>query len=127
LKPGKPVSFGHVRGTYWLGLPGNPLSSLVTWHLFGTALIAALAGRTQDRVRRRHVLLSRGLHHRPGRCEFRLARLTGCDGSGHEVVDFPDTTHSGRVAQLTDMDGLLLIPADAATLPRGALVEFQPF
>jgi molybdopterin molybdotransferase len=127
LKPGKPVSFGHLRGAQWLGLPGNPVSAYVTWQLFGTALRAALAGKTQHHANRRHVVLSRELGHRPGRCELRLARLTGFDGEGREVVDFPDVTHSGRVAQLADMDGLLFVPADAEVLPRGALVEFQPF
>jgi len=127
LKPGKPVSFGRVRQAHWLGLPGNPLSAFVTWQIFGTILRHALTGQTQSPVRRRHVILQRALHHKPGRCELRLGRLSGFDGSGSEVVDFPDTTNSGRVAQLSQMDGLLFIPADTEVLPRGALVEFHPF
>ena len=127
LKPGKPVSFGRHGNTYWLGLPGNPLSAFVTWQLFGTTLCAALAGKTPACARRRHVILARALHHRPGRCELRLARLTGFDGAGRECADFPETSQSGRVAQLADMDGLLFIPAEAQSLPEGALVEFQPF
>jgi molybdopterin molybdotransferase len=81
----------------------------------------------QGTEKRRHVVLSRALSHKPGRCEFRLARLAGFDGTGRETVEFDDATHSGRVAQLPDMDGLLFIPADAEALPAGALVEFQPF
>ncbi|NNF25038.1 MAG: molybdopterin molybdotransferase MoeA [Rhodobacteraceae bacterium] len=127
LKPGKPVSFGHLRGAHWLGLPGNPLSAFVTWQLFGTALCGSLAAKESPGASRRHVVLSRDLHHMPGRCELRLARLTGFDGEGREVVNFPQATHSGRVAQLTEMDGLLLVPADADQLPCGALIEFQPF
>lgn len=127
MKPGKPVSFGRVRGAYWLGLPGNPLSAFVTWHLFGAALSTALAGKLRSQTARRHVVLSRPLEHRLGRCEFRLARLTGFDAEGREVVDFSDATQSGRVAQLPDMDGMLIVPADAEGLPQGALVEFQPF
>lgn len=127
MKPGKPVSFGKVGRAHWIGLPGNPLSAFVTWQVFGTAICAALAGKSKGKTARRHVVLSGPLMHRVGRCEFRLARLTGFDAEGREVVDFPDATHSGRVAQLPDMDGLLFIPADAETLPPGALVEFQPF
>jgi molybdopterin molybdotransferase len=110
-----------------LGLPGNPLSAFVTWQVFGSAVCAALAGKSTGKTASRHVVLSHPLIHRPGRCEFRLARLTGFDAEGREVVDFPNATHSGRVAQLPDMDGLLFVPADAETLPRGALVEFQSF
>jgi molybdopterin molybdotransferase len=127
MKPGKPVSFGKVGRAYWLGLPGNPLSAFVTWQVFGSAVCAALAGKSTGKTASRHVVLSHPLIHRPGRCEFRLARLTGFDAEGREVVDFPNATHSGRVAQLPDMDGLLFVPADAETLPRGALVEFQSF
>ena len=127
LKPGKPVSFGQYDNTYWLGLPGNPLSAFVTWHLFGTVLCDALCGVTHITARRRHIVLSRALHHKPGRCEFRLARLNGFDGAGREIAEFEDATHSGRVAQLPEMDGLLFIPAEAEVLPAGALVEFQPF
>jgi molybdopterin molybdotransferase len=127
MKPGKPVSFGQIEDAYWLGLPGNPLSAFVTWQLFGSALCQALAGRVQKQSMRRHVILSQELHHKPGRCELRLARLSGFDHTGREVVEFGDATHSGRVAQLPDMDGLLFVPSDSETLPDGALVEFQPF
>lgn len=127
MKPGKPVSFGRLGNAYWLGLPGNPLSAFVTWHLFGTVLCDCLAGRSPERLGRRHVILQRALHHKPGRCELRLGRLSGFVGSGLEVVDFPEASHSGRVSLFGEMDGLLFIPADADVLPKGSLVEFQPF
>ena len=76
---------------------------------------------------RRHVVLPRVLHHKPGRCELRLTRLAGFDNLGREVADFAEATHSGRVASLPQMDGMLFIPAEEKTLPAGALVEFQPF
>jgi molybdopterin molybdotransferase len=127
LKPGKPVSFGQLGRSHWLGLPGNPLSAFVTWQLFGTAVLQALSGQTGHRTQRRHVVLSNELRHKPGRCEMRLARLSGFDGAGREIVEFDSATHSGRVARLPDMDGMLFIPAETERLPSGALVEFQPF
>lgn len=127
LKPGKPVSFGHVGRAFWLGLPGNPLSAFVTWQIFGAAVRSSLTGQSQRPVRRRHVVLQRALHHKPGRCELRLTRLTGFDGAGRDIADFAEATHSGRVSLLPEMDGLLFIPADTEELPCGALVEFHPF
>ncbi|WP_370399441.1 molybdopterin molybdotransferase MoeA [Sulfitobacter sp. JB4-11] len=127
LKPGKPVSFGRIGSTLWLGLPGNPLSALVTWMMFGKTICDALSGRAQDQVLRRNVVLSEPLRHTPGRCEMRLARLCGFDGMGREVVEFAPVTHSARVGDLSPMDGLLLVPGEAATLPGGAIVEFLPF
>ena len=127
LKPGKPVSFGQLNGAYCLGLPGNPLSAFITWQLFGIPLCHALMGQWPRAALRRHVVLPRVLHHKPGRCELRLTRLAGFDNLGREVADFAEATHSGRVASLPQMDGMLFIPAEEKTLPAGALVEFQPF
>lgn len=45
LKPGKPVVFGRLRGSVFLGLPGNPVSLFVTFALFGAPVVRALQGR----------------------------------------------------------------------------------
>lgn len=127
MKPGKPVSFGRLGSALWLGLPGNPLSAFVTWQLFGTALMRSLSGCADGGAPRRHVVTDREIRRTAGRCELRPARIAGFDGFGREVAQFEDATHSGRVAYLSKADGLLFLPAEAECLPRGALVEFQPF
>ncbi|OZB18356.1 MAG: molybdopterin molybdenumtransferase MoeA [Rhodobacterales bacterium 34-62-10] len=127
IKPGKPVSFGRLGRTLWLGLPGNPLSAFVTWQIFGTALLRGLTGETSPAPSRRHVVTSAAIGRKPGRCELRLATLVGFDPHGREIVNFDDATHSGCVARLPLADGLIFLPADADSLPKGALVEFQPF
>jgi len=126
IKPGKPVSFGHIRGAAWLGLPGNPLSAFVTWQIFGTALVARLTGEA-GQAARRHVVTGVEISRKSGRCELRPATCTGFDGHGREVVTFDAETHSAHVCALPDKDGLIFLPADCDVLPAGALVEFQPF
>ncbi|MCL4676474.1 MAG: molybdopterin molybdotransferase MoeA, partial [Pararhodobacter sp.] len=127
MKPGKPVSFGRLDGAFWLGLPGNPLAAFLTWQVFGVSLLAHLAGQGAARGARRHVVLGQAIRRTPGRCELRLARLVGFDGTGREVIDFEDATHSARVGRLPDADGFAILPADTDYLNAGALVEFQPF
>ncbi|OYU20190.1 MAG: molybdopterin molybdenumtransferase MoeA [Rhodobacteraceae bacterium PARR1] len=127
IKPGKPISFGQGRGAKWLGLPGNPLSAFITWHLFGEALIKRMTGEIGHGVARRHVVISQDILRKPGRCEFRPAYFTGFDPHGREVVGIEPETHSSRVAGLSMASGLIYLPADAEILPAGALVEFQPF
>ena len=127
IKPGKPVSFGHVRGASWLGFPGNPLSAFITWQLFGEALVRRMTGETGQSIPRRHVITAQAISRKPGRCEFRPACFIGFDAQGREVVSFAPETHSSRVAGLSAASGLIYLPADAAYLPAGALVEFQPF
>ncbi|MDX5350928.1 MAG: molybdopterin molybdotransferase MoeA [Paracoccaceae bacterium] len=127
IKPGKPVSFGQLRGTAWLGLPGNPLSAFVTWHVFGEALLRCLTGDAGQGPQRRHVVAAQDIHRKPGRCELRPAQITGYDGTGREIATFASETHSARVGSLSAASGLIFLPADAEYLPAGALIEFQPF
>lgn len=127
IKPGKPVSIGRIGKTYWLGLPGNPVSAFVTWQVFGMALVRALTGERTGAPTRRHVVTASEIRRKPGRCELRPATLAGFDAHGREIVRFGDATHSARVGLLALVDGLLILPADAECLPAGALVEFQPF
>jgi molybdopterin molybdotransferase len=127
IKPGKPVSAGRIGAAFWLGLPGNPLSAHVTWQVFGLALLRALAGRTDARPAARQVVTGAAIRRKPGRAEYRPARLDGVDGEGREVVRFEEATHSGRVAHLPQADGLMILPAEVAHLPEGARVLFQPY
>jgi molybdopterin molybdotransferase len=127
VKPGKPVSFGRIGSTLWLGLPGNPLSAFLTWTLFGAPLVQALAGASDGHPARRHVTTARAIRRKPGRCELRPARRVGFDGHGREVVDFEPTVNSARVAGLPTADGILFLPAEADWLPEGSLVDFLPF
>lgn len=127
MKPGKPISFGQfAAGAYWLGLPGNPTAAYVGWHVFGRTVISAL----QDRAcgpRKTIVSSTVDLHHKPGRCEFRPAQLDGVDAEGRILATPVQTTQSGRVLPLAQADGVMLIPADADHMPKGALFEFLPF
>lgn len=127
IKPGKPVSYGCVGQSYWLGLPGNPLAALVTWQIFGAELTRRLTGQRVCRTTGRHVVIAHSIRRKPGRCELRPASVIGFDSQGREVVGFEDATHSGRVGRLPISDGLILLPADTDHLPAGALVEFRPF
>tara|TARA_R110002095_G_scaffold138798_1_gene120648 strand:- start:556 stop:1629 length:1074 start_codon:yes stop_codon:yes gene_type:complete len=126
IKPGKPVSVGRIGGALWIGLPGNPVSSFVTWTLFGEAMLDGLS-HAAARPSRRNVIIGTDIHHKPGRCELRPARHAGFDGSGRDVVTFDSATHSARVHGFAAADGLLLIPAEVDFLRSGSLVEFVPF
>lgn len=127
MKPGKPVAFGTLGGTIWLGLPGNPLAVLTGWALFGTRILDRLTGARSLANSRRHVVAEVPLSHRPGRCEFRPARLIGLDGQGHEVIAFPVVTQSHRVSDIAGFDGFACLPTETTQIPPGGWIEFLPF
>ncbi len=127
IKPGKPVTVGELDGAVVLALPGNPVSAFVTWQVLGRPVAARLGGSGAAQPPRRHVRPAEALRHKPGRCEFRPARLLGYDHTGVERVAAQGGTHSGRLDPLMQADGLVLIPGDRAEVPAGDLLEFLPF
>lgn len=126
MKPGKPLALGTLNGAAYLGLPGNPVAAFVCWTMIGSRVAERLAGLSPSRRARIVAKAARPLHRRPGRCEFRPARLIGYDAFGAQVIDFAGGSFSARVKQLADADGLVLIPADLDEVRKGDLLEFLP-
>ncbi|MDB4882942.1 MAG: moeA, partial [Gemmatimonadetes bacterium] len=62
MRPGAPLGFGTLFGAPWLGLPGNPVSALVTFELFGRPLIRMLGGNPKPHRRTTRVSLAEPLH-----------------------------------------------------------------
>lgn len=126
MKPGKPLSIGQVRGALWLGLPGNPVAAFVAWHVVGQVLAQAMAGIARPGPAKTLATLTTPLSHKPGRCEFRPAQQQGHDARGVLRVGALAGTGSHRLAQFAQADALVMIPAEAETLPAGAMVEVLP-
>jgi molybdopterin molybdotransferase len=125
LKPGKPLAIGKMGRAVYLGLPGNPVSAFVTWHVIGVRIAEKPAGIT-GRPRRLVVKVGFTATRRPGRCEFRPARVTRYDESGAQLVELMSPSFSARIALLAEADGLAIIPAECKLIVRGDLLEFLP-
>jgi molybdopterin molybdotransferase len=127
IKPGKPITIGAIGKTLYMGLPGNPVSAFVTWKVFGMPILAKLSGAMQGADLRRHVVASAVLTHKTGRCEFRPATIVGHTDNGMEIIETLPAVHSARLGPMTAADGLVLIPSDVHSVPKGDLLEFIPF
>jgi molybdopterin molybdotransferase len=127
MKPGKPIAIGKMGDAIYVGLPGNPVSAFVTWHIIGAAILAKRTGATHSGFVKTLVKSGFETTRRPGRCEFRPARIVGVDGQGTEVAQVLSPSYSARVALLSSADGLLCIPADAEKIHDGDLLEFLRF
>jgi len=126
IKPGKPVTLSALGDTMVVSLPGNPVSAFVTWMVFGAPIAARMAGLNGGGYVRRHVRVEQALHHKPGRCEYRPARIAGYGSDGLEVVSTGARTHSAQLGPLAGADGFVLIPAEVDCLQQGDLAEFLP-
>jgi molybdopterin molybdotransferase len=127
MKPGKPLAVGRIGGAVYLGLPGNPVSAFVTWTVIGARIAAAQAGIADHAPRRMAARADFELTRRPGRCEFRPARITGTDADGAQRVRLCSPSFSARIALLAAADGLALLPAEEDRIRCGDVLEFLPF
>lgn len=127
MKPGKPLTLGRLGQTLWLGLPGNPVAAFVTWTVLGARLAEAMAGIDPIAPRKVLARLAAPLRHKPGRCEYRPARVLGFSAQGAQMIECLDAPGSHRVALLARAEGLALIPAEASAMAAGDLIEFLPF
>lgn len=124
LKPGKPAVVGRIGAAAYLGLPGNPVSSLVCWLQLGQAMICALEGRAPRR-RLGFPLPSRSaFERRAGRTEFVPARLVDDrDGLGVEILG---RGGSARLRPLAEADGLAEIAMENSGVRPGDIILFHP-
>lgn len=123
MRPGMPVLFGEAGRALVLGLPGNPVSVLATFHVFGRALLDALQGR-EPRPRWR-ARLAAPWHKRHERVEFLRGRLVQDDDAVLRVHPEPaDGSH--RLHAAAASDALIVLGEGAREYAAGDLVEVLP-
>jgi molybdopterin molybdotransferase len=124
VKPGKPVSFGTRGSTLVLGLPGNPVSTLVGCLLFGVPALLALQGASDPGPRFLPGRLASGLRRNQARDELVRAR-TRTDGD--ELVLEPlRGRESHLIVHAAGADALVLVPRGEGELAAGAAVRYLP-
>jgi len=113
MRPGAPVGFGLLHGVPWIGLPGNPVSTMVTFELFVRPAIRRLQGqalpfrRTVPVIVREPITLGPKLrHYLRAIVDEGEARLTGPQGSG-------------ILTSMARANALLIVPAEMSTVPAG--------
>ncbi len=118
IKPGKPLALGARGKSVVLALPGNPVSAMVTFALFGAPLLRAMQGDARPTPRTSRARLAAPLTHKPGRLELARARF---DEQGR-VALLPQQA-SGAIVGLARAEILARIPADAERLEAGAEID----
>jgi len=125
LKPGKPLAFGSIGHSIFLGLPGNPVSAIVTYLLIAQPLLLKMAGGRPAPPQSHPALLAGEVSHAPGREEYQRGILEQRDGINWVVVSGDQS--SNRLATFSGADCLIRIPKEAGNLRTRTEVEVLPF
>jgi molybdopterin molybdotransferase len=126
IKPGRPVAMGIIDGTPFIGLPGNPVASFVTFVHVVRPTVLALSGATQQPLVPMPVRAAFAYKKKIARREYvRVTLRTAADG-GLEVTKFP-REGAGLLSSLVDTDGLVELGEAITRVEPGESVGFLPY
>jgi len=125
VKPGKPMLIGELGGAAYVGLPGYPVSALMTFRKFVAPAIRAAAGEPETDTATVPGEMAVEERYREGRLRLMPVGLVE-DGDGETLV-YPVDKGSGATTSLVDADGVVEVPPDTEQLDAGDPVAVDRF
>ncbi|MGQ9518029.1 MAG: molybdopterin-binding protein [Anaerolineae bacterium] len=123
MKPGKPLAVGLIDGVPLIGLPGNPVSSMVSFEQFVRPAMRVMQGRRAWRRPHVQVIVDEDIKNTSGRRHFIRAIVTG-QGDQYYARTTGDQG-SGILTSMVKANALLIIPEDQRLVRKGELVTAE--
>lgn len=123
MKPGKPQAFGHIGGKPLFGLPGNPVSVMVSFEQFVRPALRKMMGFRELFRPEVTAILDSPLGRKTGRTEFIRVVVEWRDGAYHARATGPQG--SGILRSMVLGNGLAALPEDVGRLESGDEVSVQ--
>ena len=121
LKPGKPLAVGRVGKALFFGLPGNPVSTIITYLLFVAPTIDRLCGMPDSTPYRLPAILQGTIEHHRGRREY-VRGIFGTNGDRVTVSPTGDQS-SNRLATFANANCLIVVPEQTDDIKAGSIVD----
>ena len=121
LKPGKPLAVGRVGKALFFGLPGNPVSTIITYLLFVAPTIDRLCGMPDSTPYRLPAILQGTIEHHQGRREY-VRGIFGTNGDRVTVSPTGDQS-SNRLATFANANCLIVVPEQTDGIKAGSIVD----
>lgn len=126
MKPGKPLAFGRIETARFFGLPGNPVSALVTFYQLVAPALRRMGGEEAVAPLQLSARLTEPIAKKPGRVEFQRGRLRPTPDGELEVAA-AGGQGSHVMSSLSAADCFIVLPAESGDHPAGTRVTVQPF
>lgn len=127
IKPGKPLMRGKIGECLVIGLPGNPVSVLVSGLLYVLPLLRHAMGASRSQLAPTRIPVRAGFDFKrgTGRREWLRARLVQNDDGEPEAIAFPSTS-SGMLSSMVWAEGLIELPENCGQVAKGDQVVYLP-
>ncbi len=126
MKPGRPLAFGTVGDALFFGLPGNPVSVMVTFYLFVQPALKRLMGEPESEPLLLSVRLETDLRKKAGRTEYQRAILS-LDEEGNLIVSKTGPQGSGILRSMSEANCFVILPMETESVGKGSMVSVLPF
>ena len=126
MKPGRPLAFGVLGNARFFGLPGNPVSVMVTFYQFVLPALLRMAGVVAERPLLLKARTTEMLKKRPGRREFQRGMLSRT-ADGALLVTPTGDQGSGILHSMASADCFIILDVETAGVDSGTSVTVQPF
>jgi molybdopterin molybdotransferase len=125
MKPGRPLAYGKLGQAHFFGLPGNPVSVMVTFYQFVQDALWRLMGRTEVPLASAlQAVTVTPLKKAPGRTEFQRGVLFR-DDTGKLSVRVTGEQGSGILRSMSEANCFIVLPESQGNVPAGSTVEVQ--
>jgi len=125
MKPGRPLAYGKIGNAHFFGLPGNPVSVMVTFYEFVRDALLKLSGRDPlPPAATFKVPCTSNLKKAPGRTEFQRGILTR-DNTGAWSVHVTGEQGSGILRSMSEANCFIILPETQGNVNAGTMVEVQ--
>ncbi len=126
IKPGKPFAFGHLPSSYFIGLPGNPVSATVTLHQLAVPLLRKVAGESEKVPLRLAATSLSTMRKRPGRTDFQRG-IYQVNGNGQLEVSAISGQGSGILSSMSQANCYIILEQHRGRIETGETVMIEPF
>jgi molybdopterin molybdotransferase len=125
MKPGRPLAYGRIGDAHFFGLPGNPVSVMVTFYQFVRDALLKLSGRDPvPPLPSFKVSCTSNLKKAPGRTEFQRGVLAQ-DAAGNWSVRVTGEQGSGILRSMAEANCFIILPEAQGNVTAGAMVDVQ--
>jgi molybdopterin molybdotransferase len=127
MKPGRPLAYGKLGDAHFFGLPGNPVSAMVTFYQFvREALLVLMGVSNPPPVPTFKAVCTTPIRKAPGRTEFQRGVLSQ-SAQGHWTVRVTGDQSSSILSSMSQANCFIVLPDDQGDTPANAEVDVQPF
>jgi len=126
MKPGRPLAVGRINQCHFFGLPGNPVSAMVTFYQFVQPALKKLSGQDVSPPLLLKARTTSTLKKAPGRIDYQRGWLE-TDDQGELVVHSTGRQGSGMLSSMGKANCFIVLPLESKGVEADSLVTVQPF